>query len=371
MRIGFDAAPVFSSFSGIGQYVRSLFSAMMAAAPEIEWVGFVPPGCPDVPPSLMPHPLVSYRSKGLTLQLRGLTGIRNSLDIYHGTNFKAPNFGQSKSVLTIHDLWLTRNPQYSKKFFGQGVSSWRLGRRAARMSKVIAVSQFSAREIHEIFGVPREQIAVIYHGCSSNMYLEPHVEKFQEFSQRFGFSGKPYVLFVGGAEPRKNHRTLFQAFASSRQLAKNFCLVAVGDTNTRGENLFRTASELGISKNVYCPGLVTEEELRALYSFAHVFVFPSFYEGFGIPVLEAMACGAPVVAANCAALPEIAGEAAIYVNPQNVEELAFRMEQFLGDHAQQALMRERGFQHVRQFTWDRAAKETLSVYREVIASHCS
>ena len=287
---------------------------------------------------------------------------------FHGTNFKAPNFGQRHSVLTIHDLWLTRNPQYSKKLFGQALSSWKLGRRAIRMSRIIAVSEFSAQEIHNIFGVPREQIAVIHHGCSLNMYQDRQEEKFFQVCQRFGLAKKPFVLFVGGAEPRKNHRMLFSAFSQSKFLSGKFALVAVGDVETRGENLFRTAHELGISDVVRCPGLVTAEELRLLYSFASVFVFPSLYEGFGIPILEAMACGTPVIATAHTAIPEVAGEAASYVEPNNVDQLVLKLEQVLSHETEQQLMKELGFQRARQFTWNRAAQETLSLYREVAAS---
>jgi len=338
---------------------------MMDLAPEIEWVGYVPNDHSDRALPFDHHSFVSFRSKRFMWKTRGFSQARPSPDLFHGTNFKAPNFGQKKSVLTIHDLWLTRNPQYSKKFFGQRLSSWKLGRRAARMSKIIAVSQFSAQEIHEVFGVPREQIAVIYHGCSLHMYVDRNEEKFQEVSQRLGLSGRPYIFFVGGAEPRKNHRTLFKAFAQSSWLAKNFCLVAVGDVDTRGDNLFRTAHECGISEVVHCPGLIAAEDLRILFSFASIFVFPSLYEGFGIPVLEAMACGTPIVAADSTAIPEIAGEAAMYVNPTNVEQLTAQLEEILGNDAQQAIMKEEGLKHVRRFSWDRAAHETLSLYREV------
>lgn len=365
MKIGFDAAPAFSSYSGIGQYVRSLFSAMINLAPEIEWVGYVPPHVDTNGYPLGDHPSVTYRNKVALWKPRGFNEAHGAMDIFHGTNFKAPNFGQHYSVLTIHDLWLTRNPQYSKKLFGQALSSWKLGRRAVRMSRIIAVSEFSAREIHEIFHVPRERIAVIHHGCSLDMFQDRHEEKFFHVCQRYGLPKKPYVPFVGGAEPRKNHRMVFAAFSQSKFLSGKFALVAVGDVETRGENLFRTAHELGISDVVRCPGLVTAEELRLLYSFASVFVFPSLYEGFGIPILEAMACGTPVIATAHTAIPEIAGEAALFVEPNNIEQLVLKLEQVLNDETEQQSLKALGFQRAGQFTWNRAAQETLSVYREV------
>ncbi|MGE0473578.1 MAG: glycosyltransferase family 4 protein [Nitrospirales bacterium] len=367
MRIGFDAAPAFSSYSGIGQYVRSLFPAMVNLATDIEWVGYTPAVIDKKIHPLGDHPSLAYRQNDAIWKPRGFNGDCQAMDIFHGTNFKAPNLGQHYSVLTIHDLWLTRNPQYSKKLFGQALSSWKLGRRAMRMSKIIAVSEFSAREIYQIFGVPRAHIAVIHHGCSLDMYVDRREEKFREVRQRFGLPEKPFVLFVGGAEPRKNHRMLFAAFSQSKSLSREFGLVAVGDVDSRGENLFRTAYELGISDVVCCPGLVTAEELRLLYSFASVFVFPSLYEGFGIPVLEAMACGAPVIATGHTAIPEVAGDAASYVDVNNVEQLVMRLKLILNNEAEQQTLKELGFQRVKRFTWNRAAQETLSVYREVTA----
>ena len=357
MRIGFDAGPAFSLYSGIGQYVRSLFSAMVPMAPDIEWVGYVPSGCSTEISLFRDHSSIHPGYPRSSWNLGGVVRKETAIDLFHGTNFNAPSYDRQQSVLTIHDLWLARNPQYSKKFFGQGLSSWKLSRRAKRMAKIIAVSKFSAHEIHEVLGVPLERIAVIYHGCSFDLYADRDEGKFQEMSRRFNLFSLPYILFVGGAEPRKNHRTLFQAFSQSPSLKKRFSLVAVGDRESRGDNLFRTAREYGISDRVCCPGLVNAEDLRTLYAFATVFVFPSLYEGFGIPV----------VAANRTALPEIGGEAALYVDPVNSENLRYELEYLLTDEEAQSQLRAKGLQHVKQFTWDRAAHETLSLYREVMS----
>jgi len=129
-----------------------------------------------------------------------------SLDLFHGTNFKASTYGQKKTVLTIHDLWLDRYPVYSKKLFGQRLSSWKTRRGAIRADKIIAVSKFSKQEIHEVFSIPLGKIAVIYHGCSCDMFPDDDEDNWNEVRTRLGLSDRPFIVFVGGAEPRKNHR---------------------------------------------------------------------------------------------------------------------------------------------------------------------
>jgi len=312
------------------------------------------------------HPCISLTSR----ESPGFLGFGRKkskhLDLFHGTNFKAPDYGQKCTVLTIHDLWLARNPRYSKKLFGQALSSWKLGRRAKQASRVIAVSQFSAREIQEVFHLPSEHIVVIHHGCSPDMFPDHEARKFQEVRDRLQLPDRPFILFVGGAEPRKNHTVLFQAFARSEKLVKSFSLVAVGDVESRGASLVRTAGELGISDSVCCPGYLTAEDLRMVYSYAEGFVFPSLYEGFGLPLLDAMACGTPVITGTRSALPEVAGDAALYVNPQDPEQLGAELERLVHDRELQEQLRKKGFERVKQFTWDRAAEETLNLYREVL-----
>ena len=368
MRVGFDAGPMRASYSGIGQYVRSLFPAMFTCSQAIEWVAYTSSNSSTHSFSFPFPSHVSVRCPESGWGFGQTPNEKGPLHVFHGTNFKAPNYGQQRTVLTIHDVWLARNPQYSKKLFGQALSSWKLGLRAKRVSRVIAVSQFSAREIQEVFHLPSEHIAVIYHGCSPDMYPDREEQKFQELRARLRLSGRPLILFVGGAEPRKNHTLLFEAFSRSTRLTKSFCLVAVGEVESRGASLVKTARELGISDSVCCPGYVSIQDLRMLYSHAKSFVFPSLYEGFGIPLLDAMACGAPVITGTGSALPEVAGDAALYVNPQDSDQLAVELERLVSDRALQRQLRNKGFERVKQFTWDRAAQKTLDLYREVVGT---
>ncbi|MDH3504986.1 MAG: glycosyltransferase family 4 protein [Nitrospirota bacterium] len=366
MRVGFDAGPMRASYSGIGQYVRCLFPAMFTCAQDIEWVAYTSSNRSS---QTFPLHFPSHVCVKCAQSCWGFGRIekdRPPLDIFHGTNFKAPDYGQHRTLLTIHDVWLTRHPQYSKKLLGQALSSWKLGLRARRVSRVVAVSHFSAREIQEVFHLPSDRIAVIHHGPSPDMFPERDDQKFQEVQARLDIPSRPFVLFVGGAEPRKNHTVLFNAFARSPRLAKSLSLVAIGEVQSRGANLMVTARELGITDSVYCPGYVSSKDLRLLYSHAEGFVFPSLYEGFGIPLLDAMACGAPIITGTGSALPEVAGDAALYVDPHDPEQLGMEIERLISAPQLQAQLRNKGFERVKHFTWERAAQETLKLYREVL-----
>ena len=365
MRVGFDAGPMRSSYSGIGQYVRCLFSAMFTCSQDIEWVAYaLSSGSSQTFPLHFPSH-VSVNCSTSSWGFGRMEKDRCPLDIFHGTNFKASDYGQRHTILTIHDVWLPRHPEYSKKLFGQALSSWKLGLRARHVSRVVAVSHFTSREIQEVFHLSPDRIAVIHHGPSPGMFSERDTQKFQEVQARLHIPNGPFVLFVGGAEPRKNHIAAFNAFARSPRLAKSLSLVVIGDVQARGASLTETARKLGIMDSVCCPGYVSSEDLRLLYSHTEAFVFPSLYEGFGIPLLDAMACGAPIITGTGSALPEVAGDAALYVDPHDSEPLGLAIERLVSDRELQTQLRNKGFKRVKQFTWERAAQEMLNLYRDV------
>jgi len=364
-RVGFDARPVLASYSGIGQYVRQLFPAMFRLNPPLEWIAYA---SPEALSHLKVGALLdqgTLKSSASRWRPGWMDRFSEPLDIFHGTNFKAKNYGQKKTVLTIHDLWLDRNPAYSKKLFGQRLSAWKTRRGAARAEKIITVSKFSKQEIHEMYTIPCEQIEVIYHGCSCDMYQDCDEDKWREVCTRLGLSDRPFILFIGGAEPRKNHRVLFEALAQSPRLTQEISLVAIGDETVRGTSLRRTAQVLGLSEVVRCPGHLSTADLRVVYSKAVALVFPSLYEGFGIPLLEAMACGTPIITGHETALPEVAGDAALYVDVQDSEQLGAVLGKLVNDSELQERLRNKGFDRVKQFSWEKAARDTLAVYQEV------
>ncbi len=224
--------------------------------------------------------------------------------------------------------------------------------------KIIAVSNTTKNDLIKYLGVPEKNIAVVYEGVDHNV--------FKPINHRL--VDDPYILFVGSEQPRKNLKGLLKAFAILKRRGFNdLKLVKVGSP---GNEMFRIETlkivkGLGLEENVIFTGYVPESELPFYYSGAVCFVFPSLYEGFGLPVLEAMACGCPAIISKIPSLMEVAGDAALKVNPLDVEELADALQEVLTNRELRGELKVKGLQRARMFSWDKTAKETLRVYREV------
>lgn len=366
MKVGIDAFPIVSSPGGVANYVYSLLNTFNNLKSSGECIAYIPKGCSGRAKEKLKDPTGSIKWLEVDPYTFRWRGGLDGLDVFHGTNFKLQTRGSRGTVLTIHDLWLDRYPEFSRKLFGQRLSFYRTRKRAKEASKIIAVSSFTAAEIEQLYEVPSEKISVIHHGISSEFFPEIDEDKFSLMRVRMSFPNSPYILFVGGAGPRKNHHVLFQAFASNIFLMKNFVIIVVGNPIHKMGKVEASSEKFGISDKVFCVGMVALEELRLLYSHAALFVFPSKYEGFGFPILEAMACGVPVVTSNRSALPEIAGSAAALVNPDNSEELAHAMGQVLQDSALQASLRRKGLERIANFTWKKAATKTFELYQKLV-----
>jgi glycosyltransferase involved in cell wall biosynthesis len=182
---------------------------------------------------------------------------------------------------------------------------------------------------------------------------------------RYGIRGD-YILYVGTLQPRKNLRRLLKAYAMVQKRDETPCLVIAGRKGWLYDQIFQQVERLGLETEVIFPGYVPQDDLPTLLSGACFFVFPSLYEGFGLPVLEAMACGTPVLCSNVSSLPEVAGNVALLVDPLDVESMAEAMNRLLQDEGLRAQLVERGFQQVRQFSWDRCARETLTVLEDTL-----
>jgi glycosyltransferase involved in cell wall biosynthesis len=365
MRVGIDAAPLLGERGGIGWHTYYLLQALVRLKQELELVGYLPAGllAKDMPAGWPGSGGIRWvEAARWTMAWRARL---DGLDLFHGPNYKMRATGRCGGVVTVHDLWLDRHPEYSPKFLGQRLSSERTMRTAWRARMVITVSEFSAREIRALYGLPAERIAVIANGVSDVFRPSRDEAAMQGLRQRLGLPAGGFILFVGGADPRKNHEVLVRAFASRAKAFKEYSLVLVGDVVHRFGDLRQTLAAYGLGSRAVCPGRLGIEELRLLYSSADLFVFPSLYEGFGMPVLEAMACGAPVITSTTTALPEVAGDAALLVDPTDPEALAEAMVQVLYDQTLRASLREKGFKRAREFTWEQAAQKTLAVYRAV------
>lgn len=366
MRIGIDAGPLAGDRGGVGWHTYHLLRSLLDLKGEVDFVAYTRPG-QDWPPSgdaCWSSARLRRTEAGKWAML--WRGIRDRLDLYHGTNFKMHTTGKYGGVVTIHDVWLDRHPEYSPKMFGQRGSFRRTRRTAWRARKIITVSEFSAREIRDLYGVPPERIAVIYNGVSEDFRPVHDADAMQQLRERLGLPGGGFLLFIGGANPRKNHRVFLEAAAQRLDRLGGRTLVLVGDAMHRFGDYRETARSLGIEKQVLCTGRLSMPDVRLLYSHADLFVFPSLYEGFGMPVLEAMACGAPTITSRTTALPEVGGDAAILVDPENAEELGEAIVRVLEDDGLRRTLTAKGFSRVKDFSWDRAARATFDVYRELV-----
>lgn len=372
MRIGIDATSILGDKGGVGWHTYHLLHALLDLKEEVEWVGYVKPGALRD----RREDLDSFREAEASGRLRwveagrfGLRwrGARDGLDLYHGTNFKMRTVGRAGGLVTIHDLWLDRYPQYSAKFLGQRVSFYRTRWTAWRASRVITVSDYSAGDIASLYGLPRHRIAVIPNGVSADFHPQRSPADQEAVRRRFGVPTDRFILFIGGADPRKNHERLLEAYAREADRLRGVSLVLVGDVRHRFGDMRETVRRLQLDGRAVFPGRLPLADLRLLYSQATVFVFPSIYEGFGMPVLEAMACGAPVVTSNTTSLPEVAGDAALLVDPQDARGLAAAVLRLVEDAPLREGMRAKGLERVSQFTWSRAARLTMDLYRDVCA----
>jgi len=290
------------------------------------------------------------------------------VEVVHSTNYSAPQFCDRRKqlVMTIYDLSFLAYPQF---LLPNTLTVTLQGTREAiaRADALITISQYSRQELIERMGVAEERVVVTRLAADSRCVRVEDPERISLVRKRYCLP-EHFVLFVGSLEPRKNVGRLLQAYAQLPiSLQDDIHLVIAGGVGWLNDDIHPTVLQLGMKDRVHFIGYVEENDLPVVYSLATVFAYPSHYEGFGLPVLEAMQCGAPVLTSNVSSLPEVAGDAAVLVTPTEVEDIAHGLKRLL-DHADlRAELRIRGYQRAREFSWERCARETLAVYRNLSA----
>jgi len=287
---------------------------------------------------------------------------RIGADVVHGPAFVGPLASPCPLVITIHDLSFIRFPRLFRRSNRLYLTVMtRLS--ARRSSRLIAVSEHTAKESAQLLGVDRNKITVVYHGVDARFRPLPE-DEVAAFRERRGLP-EAFVLFVGTLEPRKNLERLIEAFAQLKR--SEYKLIIAGGKGWLFDDLFAKVDELGLSDVVLFPGYVSNDELALWYNAATIFAYPSVYEGFGMPVTEAQACGTPVVTSITSSLPEAAGEAAILVDPYDVEAIAAGMKQIIDDNDLRRQLGEQGVKHTERFTWSQTARDTANVYQRAAA----
>ena len=374
MRVGIDGYPLAEPRTGVGHYTLELARALalISSADEFELVSPAPfdvAALEEIERAKLPNLLTKnprassirghWWSIGLPMYIR-----RAGFDLFHGTNFDVPLWKQGRSVVTIHDLSALLHPEKHRS---------RLVRRARLRlplvvrfaDMIITPTEAVKREVCDRFKLKPAKITAIHSAARGSFKPMPFAQS-AELRQRLRVEDD-FLLFVGTLEPRKNLLTLLKAFAEiigHGDLRPQ--LVIAGGEGWLMDDMFTFIRKSGITERLRFTGYLSDEELRGLYSSCKVFLYPSVYEGFGLPPLEAMACGAPVVAGRIPSLQEVLGSTARLVDPMDVDALAEAIVELLKDENQRQVLGAAGPEHAGKFSWEKTARLTLDVYRHLL-----
>jgi glycosyltransferase involved in cell wall biosynthesis len=368
MRIALDAIPLVNAKTGIGHYTDALAEWLARNNQKHQYELFSPFDFDfrgSKPENLIKRflPVRSVFRKWWLIGLPAMLQI-SPVDLFHGTNYSIPIFAPCPTVVTIHDMSLFAQAQTHESI------NVRRGKRripimARRASVIIAPSEATKREIVKYLGTSEEKIRVIHEAAREKMEPLP-LPACQQVLDKHQIK-RPYLLYVGTIEPRKNLLTLIRAYDEMLKTTRHRPqLVFCGGRGWLDSDVFKYVEELRLKDLVRFTGYVDDADLPAIYSSAEVFVYPSIYEGFGLPPLEAMACGTPVVVSNSSSLPEVVANAGLTHNPHDYRALAASTVKLLEDSALYGHFKNAGLEQASRFSWERAARETQSVYDELL-----
>ena len=369
MRVAIDARKLHDF--GIGTYIRNLLRYLARIDHDSEYVLLCFESDLGIAAQLGPN----FRA---VLEPSGNYSIREQIhvpwvlhrerpDVFHAPHYILPPATRCPSVVTIHDCIHLMFPQYLRNraayLYARG-SMWSAARQARR---ILTVSEASKRDIIHFFNVPPEKVVVAYNAIEERFAKTPSDEAMDRVRERYQLNHQ-FVLYVGNIKPHKNLVRLIEAFAEIRRRGfDQLKLLIIGDEISRLPALRRAVHSHKLHKHVRFLGYLEDETLAILYRLASVFVFPSLYEGFGLPPLEAMASGTPVVTSNVSSMPEVTGDAAVLVDPYNVDSIVLGIERVLKDPVFSDELRRKGIARAREFSWERSVERTHQVYQEICA----
>ncbi|HEY3617707.1 MAG TPA: glycosyltransferase family 1 protein [Candidatus Sulfotelmatobacter sp.] len=362
---------------GVGTYIRNVVRTLgrldhenefflIGSPTKVEEIGALPPNFQTVPLLAAERSIQGYRE--FRNALKGL-----DCDLVHIPNlFSVPRGLPCPYVMTVHDMLEHMSRAREQSGFWRSLYFQTTKRVLAGAARIFAVSNFTRNEIEKLFDIPPERIEVVYNAIDER-FLRGHASSADRdlIARRYQVT-YPFLLYAGRISPHKNVVRMIEAFSALKtelgrdQAYPDLKLIIIGDDLSGNPDLRRTVVRSGVQNDVRFLGFIPIEVLRIFYDEAKVFVFPSLYEGFGLPPLEAMVHGTPVVTSNVSSLPEVVGNAAVLVNPENVFEIMRALHRVLTDQSLRKRMKERGYQQAAHFSWETSVRRILEAYGQVV-----
>lgn len=375
-KVAIDYTPAYEQGAGIGRYVRELIDALARVDHQTDYRLFVSGAKQDQLGAKVGN---NFTWKTTSISSKWLARIWQranmpipvncvvgDVDLYHATDFVLPPLSKkTKSVLTVHDLSFVRVQESAspklKRYLDQVVP-----RSINRATHILADSQATKDDLIQLYTTPADKISVLLSGVDER--FKPSDQSFDQLSKKYQFPSKPYVLCVGTVQPRKNYERVIMACRQLLDEGHDISLLIAGGRGWLDAPIYETVQRLNMAENVHFMGFVDDADLPGLYTHARCLAFPSLYEGFGLPILESMACGTPVLTSNISSLPEVAGEIAITIDPYQVEAIVDGLRALILDSDQRDQRILQGLAHVKQFTWERSARNLLTIYQNILDS---
>ena len=368
MRIGIDLHTLTDFMQGSRTYVYNLTRSLVEIDRENEYYLYFPrnlimKGEAGFQQENVQYRVISPSKRSIRLTISFPVKLAmHRVDLFL-CQYMGPLFARCPYIVTIHDIIHERYPEFyprnlrilMKLFYPLS---------ARRAERIFTGSEYSKKEIKDIFKIPEERIIVIPYAASKDFRVIEDLDKIAEIKDRYGIKRK-YILFVGRLEPRKNIKGLIKAYSLLKNrynISQQLVIVGMRDALFSDVDIFLN----GMEPDIIFTGGVAQEDLPYLYNGADLFAYPSFAEGFGLPVLEAMACGVPTVTSRTSSLPEVVGDAGVMINPWDKEDIAYGIHKVLSEPALHRIMKERGLERSRLFTWRATAERVLQVYREIL-----
>lgn len=374
MKLVIDYTAAVRQTAGIGRIIRGQIEALLRNNPGYELVLFVAGTVSGHERRNAPLPLHTFprfAERDLVRlwhrfnlpfpRIEWLTG--GGIDLFHGTDFVLAPVSAKRKLLTVHDLAFVHYPDAAMPSLHHYLNAV-VPRSIGRADHLIADSHHTAQDLQELWSVPPERISVVQGAVDHTFFRRVTDEQqLQAVQQKYGIAERPFLLGLSTLQPRKNFSRLIRAYHAARQeAALPHQLVIGGQKGWLFNDIFAMVQELGLEADVLFPGFIADVDLPALYSAAEFFVFPSLYEGFGLPILESLACGTPVLSADNSCLPEAGGAGALYVDAESTQSIADGIVQLATRPKLREQLAKAGSVHVRAFTWQRSAHQLFAAY---------